>query len=152
MAVRQNTGTTHSSTIIEASHNVCYSAQHLEKTFISAKQDTYYRPVLVFSGRTSGKQQGNPGQEYLGYSTETESVSEAAAALSGDANLGIESTKGLRKTMIREQQAGFKASPTQEQKEKKYCLEVRTWVIAVRPWRSPGVSEKCGMQQSLQVG
>lgn len=34
-----------------------------------------------------GKQKGNPGQEYLGYNIETEAVSEAAAALSEDANL-----------------------------------------------------------------
>lgn len=38
-------------------------------------------------GECAGKQQGNPGQEYLGYNAETEAVSGAAAALSGDANL-----------------------------------------------------------------
>lgn len=38
-------------------------------------------------GECAGKQKGNPGQEYLGYNTETEAVSEAAAAFPGDANL-----------------------------------------------------------------
>lgn len=80
-------------------------------------------------GECAGKQQGNPGQEYLGYNAETEAVSGAAAALSGDANLlcrtGSAEHKRTedfvwetvsavkeRKSMIREQQADFKASST----------------------------------------
>lgn len=84
VTVRHNTGMTVSScAVIEASHSVCYSAQHLEKTFISAKQDTSCRPLLAFSGRTCGKAEGQSRTIYLGYNIETE----AAAALSGGEKL-----------------------------------------------------------------
>lgn len=38
-------------------------------------------------GEQEGKQQGSPGPEYLGSNIEAEAISEAARALSGDANL-----------------------------------------------------------------
>lgn len=44
--------------------------------------------------------------------------------------------------MIRKQQADFKALPIPGAKGGNYFLEVRTWIIQVSPWRSPGVSGK----------
>lgn len=38
-------------------------------------------------GEQAGKQQVSPGPEYFGFNIETETVSEAARALSGGANL-----------------------------------------------------------------
>lgn len=89
VTIRHNTGTTRSfCAIIETSHNMCYSTQHLEKKCLSRLNKTLLADQCLHSvGEHAGKQKGNPGQEYLGYITETEALSESAAALFGFANL-----------------------------------------------------------------
>lgn len=53
----------------------------------------------------------------------------------------MSAVKGMT-SLIRKQQADFKAFPNPGAKGGNYFFEVRTQIILVRPWRSLGVSEK----------
>lgn len=70
-------------------HGIVYVTPHRTWTKrLSALSRTLIAGQYIDSvGEQAGKQQGSPGPEYFGFNIETEAVSEAARALSGDANL-----------------------------------------------------------------